>query len=307
MTMVRVGDVELYYEVRRTGDEPLLMLICGLGGQVTSWDEGFCDDLRERGFGLLLFDNRDTGLSTSFDEAGTPEIDLSPGAGPPVVPYTLLDMADDAAGLLEAIGIDSVHVAGISMGGMIAQQLAISDPQRVLSLCSIMSAPSAQDVGAMSDAVIDVLLTPSPPGRDEFLDSQEKVWKTIGSPGFPFNAERIRDKAAVAYDRSFLPEGVSRQLAAILVSPSRTEDLRNVKVPTLVIHGDSDPLISPDGGRATAAAVPGSRLVIIPGMGHDLNPEVWSEIADAITENAGLGAPSSGASGLGAHNAGEES
>ena len=288
MTMVRAGEVELYYELRRNGDEPVLMLICGLGGQVTSWDEGFCDELTKRGFGLLLFDNRDTGLSSSFDDAGVPTIDLSPGATAPEVPYTVVDMADDAATMLETIGLDAVHVAGISMGGMIAQQLAISHPELVLSLCSIMSAPSAQDAGVPSEAALEALLTPPPPGRSEYLDSQVVVWKAIGSPGFPFNETRIRDKAAAAYDRSFRPAGIGRQLSAILVSPDRSAGLRNVKVPTLVIHGDSDPLISPAGGRATAVAVPGSRLEIVPGMGHDLNPEIWSEVADSIAENAGL-------------------
>jgi pimeloyl-ACP methyl ester carboxylesterase len=286
MAVIQVGEVEVFYELRRKADEPLLLLIMGLGGQLTSWDAGFCDALVAAGFGVLLFDNRDTGLSTSFDSVGVPSFaDLFAGKAPP---YSIDDLAGDAAGLLDALGLERVHVLGISMGGMIAQALAISHPDRVLSLCSIMSTTGAPNVGMPTPEAIEVLLAPSPTDRAGFIDNQVVIWKVIGSPGFEFDEETVRKKAAVSYDRSFRPQGVSRQLAAIIGAKDRTPGLEKLSMPTLVVHGEADKLMTPPGGAATAAAVPGAKLVTIPGMGHDLPPEVWDEVAEAVAVNAGI-------------------
>jgi pimeloyl-ACP methyl ester carboxylesterase len=288
MTVIQVGDVELNYELRRKDDEPVILLVAGLGSQMISWDVELCDLFVESGFAVLRYDNRDTGLSTSFDALGAASIDVAAGApvDPSAAPYTLLDLADDGAGLLAALGIDAAHVVGISMGGMIAQQLAISHPEKVLSLCSIMSMTGSPETEPPSDEALHVLLAPPPSGRDQYIDNQVEVWRVIGSPGFAFDEERVRARGADAYDRSFRPEGVGRQLVAILASPDRTEALGQVTVPTLVIHGDGDPLVRPSGGVATAEAVPGAELVMIPGMGHDLPKEMWSTIVSDIVANA---------------------
>lgn len=288
MATLEVGDVELCYDLRRSGDEPVIMLISGLGGQLISWDDGLCDLLVAQGFGVLRFDNRDIGLSTSFDSAGAANLDLSAGIAVDrdSAPYNLIDMAGDAAGLLGALGIGAAHVVGVSMGGMIAQQLAISHPERVLSLCSIMSMTGAPDSEPPSADALRVLIAPPPEARDEYVENQLEVWKVIGSPGFPFDEARIKSKSLAAYDRSFRPAGVGRQLLAILASPDRTAALGNLRVPTLVIHGEKDPLVRLSGGVATAAAVPGSTMMRVPGMGHDLPTEVWSDVVTAIADNA---------------------
>jgi pimeloyl-ACP methyl ester carboxylesterase len=288
MPAIQVGDVELFYELRRERNEPLLLLIMGLGGQLTSWDTGFCDSLIEAGFGLLLFDNRDTGLSTSFESTGIPSFeDLFAGTGTP--PYSIEDLAADAAGLLEALGFESAHVLGVSMGGMIAQALAISRPDLVLSLCSIMSTTGAPNTGMPTDEAIGALLAKSPTDREGYVDHQVVLWKVLGSPGYPFDEPAIREKAAASFDRSFRPDGVTRQFAAIIGARDRTPGLEKLAMPTLVVHGDEDKLMTPGGGAATAAAVPGARLMKIPGMGHELPAEVWDEVAAAVAANAGIG------------------
>ncbi len=288
MATLEVGDVELCYDLKRVGDEPVILLISGLGGQLISWDADFCDLLISEGFGVLRFDNRDVGLSTSFDRAGAAKLDLSSGISVDAgsAAYDLVDMAGDAAGLLDALGIDGAHVVGVSMGGMIAQQLAISHPERVLSLCSIMSMTGAPDAEPPTAEALRVLIAAPPETRDRYIDDQVEVWKVIGSPGFPFDEGHVRSRAAAAYDRSFRPAGVGRQLLAILASPDRTGALGRVKVPTLVIHGEEDPLVRLSGGIATAAAVPGSTLLRVPGMGQELPTEIWKQVASAVAENA---------------------
>jgi pimeloyl-ACP methyl ester carboxylesterase len=288
MATLEVGDVELCYDLRRSGDEPVILLISGLGGQLISWDEPLCDLLVDQGFGVLRFDNRDTGLSTSFDSVGEAKLELSADmtVDRASAPYDLVDMAGDAAGLLGELGIAAAHVVGVSMGGMIAQQLAISYPERVLSLCSIMSMTGAPDSEPPSADALRVLIAPPPEGRDDYVENQVKVWKVIGSPGFSFDEARIRSRALAAYDRSFRPAGVGRQLMAVLASPDRTAALGNLRIPTLVIHGEEDPLVRPSGGTATAEAVPGSTIMRIPGMGHDIPQQIWRDVVTAIADNA---------------------
>jgi pimeloyl-ACP methyl ester carboxylesterase len=200
--------------------------------------------------------------------------------------YTLDDMADDVIGLLDHLELDTAHVAGASMGGMIAQTLAIRQPQRVLSVCSIMSTTGDPEVGQARPEAIAVLTARAPSDRDSYIEFHVNAFKAIGSPGFALDEEFLRWRAAATYDRSYYPDGFKRQLAAIIASGDRTQALAQVSVPTVVIHGADDPLITVSGGEATARAIPGAELVVIPGMGHDLPPGVWDRIIDAITANA---------------------
>jgi pimeloyl-ACP methyl ester carboxylesterase len=256
----------------------------GLGAQLTLWPIELVDGLVARGFYVIRYDNRDIGRSTWLDEAGVPDIGKALATGEiPSAPYLLADMAGDAAGLLEALGIESAHIVGASMGGMIAQSLAIRHPDRVRTLVSIMSTTGAPDVGAPDDEVVSALFLAAPPrNRDEAMDAAVAGWKLIGSPGFPFHEDRIRAEAAISFDRGNNPAGTARQLLAIVASPDRTSDLRNLRCPTLVIHGEADCLINPSGGKATAEAVPGAVLWTIAGMGHDLPVEIADEMTGRI-------------------------
>jgi len=253
----------------------------GLGAQLVAWDDELVDAFARRGFHVLRFDNRDVGLSTWLDDAGTPDFaGLLSGASRP--PYSIADMANDAAGLLDALDIAAAHVFGVSLGGMIAQSLAIGHPDRVRTLTSIMSTTGDPSVGQPHPEAVEALLAPEPTDREGAVEAALASWRVIGSPGFPFHADRIAASAAMAYDRAFHPDGTARQLAAILGSPDRTPGLAKLTVPTLVIHGDSDPLVDPSGGKATAAAVPGAALWTVPGMGHDLPPELFGELVERV-------------------------
>ncbi len=287
MTRTAANGIQIEYEtVGDRGATPLL-LVMGLGGQLIAWDTELCEQLAERGFYVIRYDNRDVGLSTDFEDSPAPDLVALLGGDGSTAPYLLADMANDAVGLLDALGLAAAHVVGVSMGGMIVQQLAIDHPDRVLSLCSIMSTTGDRSVGQPSAEATAVLLQPPPADRAGFLDHEVATWRVISSPGFPFDEQRIRDRAGAAYDRRFLPSGVGRQLAAILASPDRTAGLGRVTVPSLVIHGDGDVLIDPSGGRATAAAIPGAGLLVVPGMGHDLPPVLWDTLVDAIVKNTG--------------------
>jgi pimeloyl-ACP methyl ester carboxylesterase len=202
--------------------------------------------------------------------------------------YTIEDMADDAIGLLDELGVARTHVVGVSMGGMITQSLAINYPARFLSACSIMSTTGDRTVGAPTGEAVAALLRPPAVNREEAVAASLEGSRVISSPGFPFDVDLMTRRAEAAYDRSYCPEGTARQLGAILGSPDRTEGLRRVTIPFLVIHGEEDPLVTVSGGKATAAAVPGSELVLIPGMGHDLPDAAWDRIIDAIVANTAL-------------------
>ena len=267
------------------GDVPLL-LIMGLGAQMILWDEEFCSTLAKRGHWVIRFDNRDIGLSTKLDDAGMPDVVAAVSAivtrQPIAAPYTLSDMAADTAGLLDALDIPTAHVVGASMGGMIAQTVAIEHPRRVRTLTSIMSSTGSPDLPPARPEAMAALLSPPPVGRSESIERAVSVFRTIGSPGFPFDEEHVRERAARSYDRCFHPIGVMRQLVAILASGDRTEALKSVTIPTLVIHGADDPLVPVEAGQATAAAVPGAQLVTLAGMGHDLPKPLWQRVIDAI-------------------------
>lgn len=268
--------------------DPPLLLVMGLGSQLISWPPGFVDQLTRRGFFTIRYDNRDGGLSTKFD--GTPDFGALLGGDPSSAPYHVEDMADDAAALLTELGIDRAHVVGVSMGGMITQALAINHAARVLTACSIMSTTGDIAVGAPTAEAVTALMRPVANSREEAVAASVAGSKVISSPGFPFDVELMTRRAEMAYDRCYCPQGTARQLGAILGSPDRTDGLRGVRIPFLVIHGEEDALVNVSGGQATAAAVPGSRLILIPGMGHDLPELVWDQIIDAIVANTEVAA-----------------
>jgi pimeloyl-ACP methyl ester carboxylesterase len=289
MASVRANGIEI--EVERFGPEsgrPLL-LVMGLGGQALMWDDGFCESLVDQGHHVIRFDNRDVGLSTKFGAAGIPDVTalmMRAAAGETLeVPYTLDDMADDAVGLLDALDIETAHVCGASMGGMIVQALAIRHAARLRSMTSIMSTTGRPDLPPGRPEAMAVLMLPPPTDRAGSLDAAVRTWRTIGSPGFPFDEEKIRARAGRLFDRSFYPEGTARQLAAVVAGGNRTDRLRDVTTPTLVIHGAEDPLIPLSGGQATADSIPGATLLVIEGMGHDLPEGAWPRLVGAISEH----------------------
>ncbi len=277
-----VGDLMIAYESFGDPADPPLVLVMGLATQMLGWDDPFCVRLAEQGFHVIRFDNRDIGLSTHLAEAGVPDVAaLLSGDRSVPPPYTLLDMARDTAGLLDALDLRSAHVVGASMGGMVAQQFAIGHPGRVRSLTSIMSTPS-REVGAARPEAMAALFLPPPTDADQAAARSLAVYRVIGSPGYPLDEARLAETARRAFARGHDPAGVARQFAAIVVSPDRTKGLRELGVPTLVIHGEDDPLVQVDGAWATADAVPGARLVVIPGMGHNLPEPLWPQLIDEI-------------------------
>jgi pimeloyl-ACP methyl ester carboxylesterase len=280
-----VGDVELCYETFGDPANPTLLLIMGLGAQMIYWPDEFAQELADAGFHVVRFDNRDVGRSTILRDRRPPTaMQLLRRRLPPPA-YTLDDMADDAAGLLDHLGVSSAHVVGASMGGMISQTLAARHPERVLSLTSIMSTTGARRVGQARRRLYPLFLRSMPREREGYVKRSLAGAKLIGSKAFPPDQERLQDMLGRAFDRGYHPGGTLRQLAAIIASGDRTETLRSIKAPTLVIHGDADPLVAYSGGKATAAAIPGARLVTIKGMGHDLPRKAWREIIDAIVEH----------------------
>lgn len=282
---VRANGIEIEYETVGDPSDAPLLLISGLGSQMIGWDEEFCRTLTARRFRVIRFDNRDVGLSTWFDASGVPDV-AAAAAGNPRPVYTLDDMAADAAGLLDALGIPAAHVVGASMGGFIAQLVALNHPEHVLSLTSIMSGPNGADEVPPAPDGAAVLLLPAPPTREQRIEQSMLVTRTLRGSRDPLDEGYERAKAARAIDRAYHPAGYARQLVAILAAPSRVARLRSLRVPTLVIHGREDILIPFDNGRIVAAAVPDARLLEIDGMGHDLPKSVWPQVADAIAELA---------------------
>jgi len=285
MASVQANGITIEYEEQGSG-EPLL-LVMGLGGQLIDWPQELVDTIADEGFRVIRLDNRDSGLSTEF--TGPP-----PTTGqiakalmfrrPMASEYLLTDMAADAASLLEVLGVDSAHVVGVSMGGMIAQTMAIEHPDRVRSLTSIMSTTGSRKVGQPKKRLIANLARRKPPALETAVDDTIETSRQISGP--TFDAAKMRDMAAASTQRSFRPDGTGRQTAAIMASGDRTEQLRKLDVPTLVVHGLVDPLVRPSGGVATAAAVPGSRLLMFNDMGHDLPRTRWAEMSAEIAQNA---------------------
>jgi pimeloyl-ACP methyl ester carboxylesterase len=279
--------VELEYETVGDPSGRPLLLVQGLGAQLITVEDGLCQELASRGFLVIRYDNRDAGLSTWFDHARPVNLAAVWGGDHSTLAYTLEDMADDAVAVLDAAGVEAAHVAGISLGGMIAQLLVTSHPARVRSLASIMSTTGDRAVGQPTGEAASVLVASMPGDRGGFIEQAVVNAKAIGSgTAFPFDAEAVRRGAARSYDRAHHPKGTGRQFAAILAAGDRTWALAQVRVPTLVIHGTEDQVIGVSGGQATAAAIPGARLLVVPGLGHELPPGFWPTLADALVGNA---------------------
>ena len=270
------------------GDQrPAVLLVMGLGMQLIAWPEAFVRALSDAGWRVIRFDNRDIGLSQHFDHLGVPNLlweSVKHRAGLPVrSPYGLQDMALDSLGVLDALGIDRAHVVGVSMGGMIAQRMALAAPQRVLSLASIMSSSGARYLPGPKSQVLGALLSrPAGRGEDALVDHGVKIWKLIGSPAFPPDELALREGVRAAVRRSFHPAGTMRQMAAVAASRRRAAALPRVKTPPLVVHGRDDPLVPLACGHDTARRIAGARFVAVEGMGHDLPPPVVERILDPL-------------------------
>jgi pimeloyl-ACP methyl ester carboxylesterase len=280
----QVGSVELVYETIGDPDDAPMLLIMGLGMQLIHWDRGLCELLAERGFHVIRFDNRDAGLSTKI-RGPVPNVMQLMAGMPARVPYLLDDMAGDTLGLLDSLGIVRAHVVGVSMGGMIGQTMAIRRPERVLSLASMLSTTGDRRVGTPKLRVWSLMMRRAPHERDAYIRYFTRVFRMIGSPAYRADEAHTRELAAATYDRCHYPPGTARQLGAIMSSGSRTVALRQLEVPTVVIHGESDPLVPLRAGLATARAIPNARLLTIPGMGHDMPEPLWPKFVDAIVKN----------------------
>lgn len=290
MAKVDANGIQIEYETFGEPDSPALLLIIGLADQLISWDEKLCHLLAEKGHYVIRFDNRDAGLSSKMQAAGEPDIMKIIEAlmrGETIVPpYTIEDMAADAVGLMDALGIEKAHICGMSMGGMIAQTIALNYPKRVLSLISIYSNTGDPEEPQPKPEAMQFLITPSPEEREAYIEFGAKLFNTISGPGYPYDEEWLRMHLAQLYDRSFYPQGAARQLAAIFTQKNRKPALKSLVTPTLVIHGADDPLVRVGCGKNTAAAIPNAKLIIIDGMGHDLpHGGAWPQIIDAIVEH----------------------
>lgn len=284
MTRVQANGIEITYEPIGKAGAPPLLLVSGHGAQMIGWDDDFCEQLADRGFQVIRFDNRDVGLSTKIEDAPEPDVLAAVAGDAASAAYTLADMADDATGLLEAIGIDAAHVVGASMGGMIAQWLAIRHPSNTLSLTSIMSTTGDRTVGLPTPEALETILRPPAQSMEESIERAVDSYRRFASPGFSPEVDRVRMREERQHRRCWYPQGATRQLLAILASGDWTSRLRSVRAPALVIHGDSDPVITPDGGEATARAIPGAELLLIPGMAHDIPEPLWPTVFDAIEQ-----------------------
>jgi pimeloyl-ACP methyl ester carboxylesterase len=284
MPRAAANGIELAYEsFGRASDRPLLM-ITGLGAQMLQWDEPFCEALAARGHYAIRFDNRDVGLSTNFDAAGLPDLAalMKPGADRSGVAYTLDDMADDAAGLMTALGLESAHVFGASMGGMIAQTLAYRHAPRVRSLISLYSNTGNPALPPARPEAMAVLMAPRPSDRAGAIEAVVNAARVTSGPAYPIDADQMRAKASRMFDRASTPNASARHLAAVTAHGNRAQRLASITAPTLVIHGTADPLVSVEGGRDTAKCIAGAELVEIEGLGHGIPPALWARFADLI-------------------------
>lgn len=293
MPKAEANGISIEHDSFGSKDAEPILLISGLGVQMIRWTVPFCESLAAHGFRVIRFDNRDVGLSTHFPDAPVPELDVVAGARArgerPDIPYTLDDMADDAVALLDALDIERAHIVGRSMGGMIAQIVASEHPRRTLTLTSIMSTSGNPDLPPSSPAAMAVLMQRSPhPWQDEdgFLDHSVRAARVMGSPGFPLDEAAQRAQALVEAKRAYDPAGFGRQIAAIVATPDRRARLNTIAVPTLVVHGDADPLIPLAGGEDTAANIRGAELRVIEGMGHEIPTALYETLALAIANNA---------------------
>jgi pimeloyl-ACP methyl ester carboxylesterase len=289
--LIRISDeIELCYETFGDPADPTALMIMGLATQMIGWPDEFCEQLAARGFHVVRFDNRDAGRSTHVKGRPPTVRELLMRSKKPAR-YRLSDMADDAAGLLRELDLAPAHVIGASMGGMIAQTLAARHRELVLSLTSIMSNTGSLVTGRPGFSIYPLFLERPREGREASIERVMKVFEAIGSRGLPKDMDLIRDMAERSYDRDHDPAAPGRQLAAIIASGNRTKEIRRIKVPTLVIHGTDDRMVGPSGGRATARAIPGAKLLKVKGMGHDLPRAAWPQLLDAIAAHARAAEP----------------
>jgi len=279
--------VQLCYQTFGHPDGDPLVLVMGLGGPMTWWDPELCTRLAEAGFHVVRFDNRDTGRSSRMkgrvSRSQLVRAFLGRGGRPP---YTLSDMGADAFGLMDHLGWESAHVAGVSMGGMIAQTMAVDQPRRVRSLTSIMSTLGKRTVGWQHPSLLPALIGPRAPGREAYISSSAKMWQLIGSPGFPVDDAKVRSRAEETFDRGVSASGVMRQMLAILNQPNRSRALASLRIPAAVVHGSADKMVHVSGGRATAQAIPGAELLVIDGMGHDMPADLFETLTEVIRRTA---------------------
>ena len=298
MASTTANGIEIAYEALGEPGRPTVLLVAGLGEQLVSWHDAFCELLIGRGFRVVRFDNRDCGLSEGFDDAGIPDVAAGLMSGSlPDPPYTLDDMADDAIGLLDALDVDAAHVAGASMGGMIAQTVAINHPERVHSLTSIMSTTGNRDLPRGTPQAWQGLLAPpvDPSDPDAIVERGLMIRRVLQSPGFPAADDVLARRIRQSVERAYRPAGIARQLAAVLAHGDRRPGLQKLDVPTVVLHGDADPLIPVEAGVDTAETVPGAELRVVEGMAHDFPDALVETFADAITAAADRsGAPPAG-------------
>ena len=269
MPKAHANGIELEYESIGEEHAPALVMIMGFASQMIVWPDELCRLIADRGFRVIRYDNRDVGLSTK-----------------PTAQYSLDDMADDAAGLLDALDLPSAHIVGASMGGFIAQLLALRHPRRVRSLCLIMSSTGARDVGNAAPDILPLLMRPLPARRDAYIEHRLRIARRLSSPAYPFDEARSRALLGATFDRCYFPRGGQRHLIAVMTAYDRTTRLAALEAPTLVIHGAADPIVDKSGGEALARAIVGATLRIFPGMGHDLPAALWPAFTDAIADNA---------------------
>ncbi|KJE25001.1 putative hydrolase or acyltransferase of alpha/beta superfamily [Frankia torreyi] len=283
MGIVTVNGIDLAYEIHGDDDGLPLLMIGGLGQQLVGWHPDLLAALARRGYRAIVFDNRDVGLSTHLDHLGRPDLGAIIAGRFDLAPYGLADLATDALGLLTALGVESAHLLGLSMGGMVAQIAALRSPERVRSLTSVMSHPGDHRVQPTPEA-IGLFLRPAPEDVEQSVLAAHEAHRVLGSPEFAPDEAWLRRRAEIYWDRRASPDGVLRQVAAVLSAPDRTAELAGLRPPTLVVHGGADPLVPVIGGRLTAAAIPAAELLEIDGMGHDLPRQVWDRVLDKLED-----------------------
>jgi len=280
--------VEICFQTFGDPSDPALLLVMGLGGPMTWWDPELCTKLADHGFFVIRYDNRDTGRSTKLKHARVGRGGLAKAfLGRPVrAPYSLSRMGEDGLGILDHLGIEQAHIAGVSMGGMIVQTLAVEHPERVLSMVSIMSTTGSRKVGSLDPKLMPAMIAPRSGGRDEYVENSATFWQKIASPDYPEPLQEAIDRAEVTWDRGFSASGVVRHMLAILTQPNRTAALGDLTIPTAVMHGLKDRMVHVSGGRATARAIPGCELVLVPGMGHDIPAALFDQIVSVVARTA---------------------
>ena len=286
MPNATANGIQIEYDTFGDRSSPPLLLIMGLSAQMIHWEEEFCKQLVEKGLFVIRFDNRDAGLSTKFEKTGIPDI-MAAMRGETFQPaYGLDDMADDAVGLLDALGIKRAHICGVSMGAMITQVIGYRHPSRVLTLIPIMGSTGNPKLTRAKPEVMEMLITPAPEEREAYIENSVIMWKFFWG-SLDFDEDLVRKRAAETYDRAFYPEGILRQHAAIISNGNRKDRLASITAPTLVIHGSEDPLLPVDHGKDTAEAIPGAELLVVEGMGHCLPKAAWPQIVEAIANHTG--------------------